>query len=430
MRGGEAALAKKHVARNFDPFAFSSYKLSGGLPVYYNLDLSFSAILVGAVFFSGSRDEPEEKAGLAHFMEHVPFRGTAVFPTKVALAAPIENRGGAINAQTSHEQMVFYVNIVPEDLALGLKVLADIIFRARIGKRDFEDEFSAVIDELGNNLSDPLYVTSEESKNRLFRGHPLGHSPLGTAKSLKALRLADVRNFYESRIKNGSFALVVLGHANKRMVLERLEATFGRVRPHAWLRQAVAFKQSEKEEVILKNRPYPRTHLFLSSTSFSAADGKNVIVADVFETMLANGLSSPLFQALREDKGLLYDYNFSCDSWSDAGIIWFSASAAMRNVRRIRRIFFETVERVAVDKRRFALAKKMTVKAGRLKEWTSMDILEETAEYMAHAGKLPLLRNEEEARIAAVTHDDIRRFAETYLDKKRFLTLILKGQIE
>ena len=423
-------MSRKPRAFNFDPFAFSLSKLSGGVSVYHNLNLPVPTLLVGAVFFSGSREEPKGKWGVGHFMEHLPFRGTDAFPNKVALTAPIENLGGVINAWTSHEEIVFLVKTAPEDLPLGLKALTEIIFRARNGKSDFRDEFSAVVEELGDNLSNPAYKTIEEALKRLFRGHPLGHSPLGTAESLKALCLRDVRDFYESRIKNGPFALVVLGNAREDTILGQLEAVFGKVQPPVETRLTVAYKQSRKEEVILERLPYPRTHLFLGGTAFSATDSKNATVAEVFETMLTKGLSSPLFHALREDEGLVYGYNFSYDSWSDAGVVWFSASTKMRNARRIQRIFFETAQGVADDKRRFALAKEMLLKANRLEEWTLFDILNETARCLTRVGKPPSSRQDEEARITAVTHDRVRRFAETYLNEERFLTVILKGQAE
>lgn len=417
----------------FDPFAFKHSELSDGTPLYTNLSFPVRAVLLGVFFPAGSRDEEPGKEGLAHFMEHMPFRGTARFPDKRSLALPIESRGGIINAWTADDSIVFLAKVAPEDAELGAEVLQELTLNAKLEARDFEEEREVVLQEYFDHYAEAGAYAEKTAYSLLFKNHSLGHRPMGEPSSLKSLLVSDVRNFYERHCRYGPRVIFVLGGGTDEERLADLAFRFfsgsGNVVkiPRKQRKQEVLAEIAGEERVVVTDRPYARTAIFIAVRGFPGNDLRSEAATGIFFAMLGGGFASPLFTALREREGLVYGYDTGYDGFNETGVLWFKAGAEFTNTQRVCEKFWETVSDVASDRQRFQVAKEMVRKAEGMKEYTLWHALFKATGDMA-VGSPILSLQEERSLIEAVEYEDVRRLAETYFRKDRSVTVIVKGQ--
>lgn len=412
----------------FDPFAFARRELGNGIPVYVNLSFPVEAVVIALVFFAGSRDEEPGREGSAHFMEHMPFRGTQRFPNKKALIAPIEDRGGTLNAFTSSEHVIFWAKTAPEDICYATDALGELAWRARFRTKDFAEERKIVIREYRDNLADVTTAVAKACYEELFRGHPLARLPLGKLEALQAMGLKDVRSFYERRIRRNSFALIVLGGAKEGPVFEALEERFGAFRPELVSRRASAVAPAvHAARRIITGEPYSSSALFMAAPTFPLSDTRRLMTARVLECVAGNGFSSPLFLALRERESLVYSFQFVYEGWSDAGAFEFGVLTKFAFVDRVVEVFFKTLRRLAGDRERLATAKELLLKRYRMADVRLSRAFEECVEYVS-VGLEPVSREEQRALVAAVTMDEIEELITRELARERFTQVTVEGR--
>lgn len=416
----------------FDPFAFKSFALSDETPVYVNLSFPVKAVFMGVFFPAGSRDEEAGKEGLAHFMEHLPFRGTTRFPDKRSLALPIESRGGIINAWTSDDHIVFLAKVAPEDAELGAEVLQELTLNAKLDERDFEEERKIVLQEYFNAYSEAEAYATKIAYSLLFKNHSLGHRPLGEPSSLKSLAVSDVRNFYERHCRRGPRAIFILGGGAQEERVVNLADRFLAGSGNALRiprKQEVLTEITEEECAVITDQPYARTTIFIAVRGFSGKDLRSEATTDVFFAMLGRGIASPLFTALREHEGLVYCYGTGYDGFEETGALWFTAGSEFTNAGRVCEKFWETVSSIINDQQRFQAAKEMVLKSAGMKEYTLWPVLMKVTSDIA-VGSPILSLEERQALIESVAFEDVKRLADTYFRKDRSVTVIVKGQAE
>ena len=413
-----------------DPFRFEKVHLQNGIPAYLNLNLPVHGVLLAVVLPVGSRDDPPGKEGCAHFLEHLVFKGTTRFPDKIAIALPIERCGGAIEAYTSTERTVLYTWTLPKDINMAAAALYEVTSSALNRKMDFSKERGVILAELNESTESASWFASKVLREQLFEKHPLAHLVIGERDSIASLTVTDVRRFYDRHIRNGAYAVFAIGRAHTFHVLRCIEKAFGAKQTMPDTRKRAHPPFSTSHHARINNTAYAQSCIALGARIFPVCQQKLMVALNVFGAMLYRGMSSPLSMALREPKrgeGLVYDFDVYYNGHSDAGLLEFMAMTDYENIDRVVDAFFETLERVVRDAKRFAIAKTMLTNEERLNLWSPPEILDAAAESVIEGGHDPVPLRTYIERVRRMSLDEIGALAREYMPRQTFSSVVVKG---
>jgi predicted Zn-dependent peptidase len=305
---------------------------------------------------TGSRDEPAELAGASHFLEHLLFKGTPRRSAS-AIAEQLDEVGGDCNAFTTKEYTTFYVRLLSDHLPLGLDILSDIMWAPALRPEDIEAERTVILDEILMHADEPADLAAERWQGALFPDHPLGRDTLGTASSVRRITRDDVAAFLEHHYRPGNMVVSVAGDCTHERVAEALEERFaGSPGGGAPARRAPG---SDTVPLEVVRRTTEQAHLVYGARSVSRFDEGRWALA-VLNHVLGGGLSSRLFQKVREQRGLAYSVWSERAAYADAGSLAVVLGTAPEHVDEILRIVNGELELLAsegVTERELAVAK-------------------------------------------------------------------------
>ncbi|MGH9092697.1 MAG: M16 family metallopeptidase [Acidimicrobiales bacterium] len=380
------------------------------------------SVAVGFWVGTGSRDEAEHHAGASHFLEHLLFKGTAG-RSAAAIAEALDEVGGDCNAFTTKEYTTFYIRLLAEDLPLGLDILGDIMCEPALRELDVAAERTVILDEILMHADEPADLAAERWSGALFPGHPLGRDTLGTAESVDALTAADIRRFFAEHYRPANVVVSAAGRCDHAVVAEAVERRFaGQEVGGPPERGAPA---APPEPLVVLRRPTEQAHLVLGARSVSRFSEERWALA-VLNHVLGGGLSSRLFQKVREERGLAYSIWSERVSYQDAGLLCVTAGTAPRHVAEVLAIVTGELELLA---ERGVTDRELSVAKGNLRA----DMLlagEDSGARMNRLGSSLLLHGEvrtvEEllARIQEVGPDDVREAADHLAASPRTLAAV------
>ena len=274
-------------------------------------------IAVGA----GSRYEPAEKAGLSHFLEHLPFKGTRSWPTALAISEAVEGVGGIMNAATDREMTSFWCKVASVHAHSALPVLLDLILHPILDPSEMEKEREVILDELRMTNDYPAQVCELLIDRALWPDQAMGRDVGGTSETVAAIKLDDVRTYMERQYRPNNTVIGVAGaitHAAAVNVVAAATAHWEPARSLDW--EPVNPDVGDVPNVLLDRRDTEETSICLGLPGFPLADPARY-AATVFNGVLGDGMSSRLFQSLRENRGLTYDCHSSISSYRDCGAL-------------------------------------------------------------------------------------------------------------
>jgi predicted Zn-dependent peptidase len=371
---------------------------------------------------SGSRDESDELAGASHFLEHLLFKGT---PTRsaAAIAESLDEVGGDCNAFTTKEYTTFYVRLLSEHLPLGLDILSEIMWDPALRPSDVDAERSVILDEILMHADEPADLVAEQWQSSLFPGHALGRDTLGTQATVGELHAADIRRFFEHHYRPGNMVVSVAGDCTHDGVAADLERRFtgqgGGIAP------ARSAPGSATERLRVVRRPTEQAHVVYGVRSVSRFDERRFALA-VLNHVLGGGLSSRLFQKVREERGLAYSVWSERATYEDAGSLAVVVGTAPDNVDEVLRIVTGELELLAehgITDRELAVAK------GNLRAEMLLSG-EDSGARMGRIGAAMLLHGEVQkidevlARIEAVDRDQVLARAQELVEAPRTLSAV------
>ncbi|HEX3333156.1 MAG TPA: pitrilysin family protein [Acidimicrobiales bacterium] len=305
---------------------------------------------------TGSRDEPGDLAGASHFMEHLLFKGTER-RSAAAIAEALDEVGGDCNAFTTKEYTTFYIRLLSEHLPLGLDILSDIMWEPALRPEDIEAERTVILDEILMHADEPADLASERWQSALFPTHPLGRDTLGTAASVQRITRDDIAAFFGRHYRPANMVVSVAGDCTHEAVAAELEGRFAGLRGgEAPARSAPATEALNLEVV---RRATEQAHLVYGARSVSRFDERRWALA-VLNHVLGGGLSSRLFQKVREQRGLAYSVWSERAAYQDAGSLAVVVGTAPDHVGEVLRIVNDELESLATDgvsERELAVAK-------------------------------------------------------------------------
>ena len=399
-----------------------SERLPSGIRVVTEPMADVRSVAVGFWVGTGSRDEPDEQAGASHFLEHLLFKGTTA-RSAAAIAEALDEVGGDCNAFTTKEYTAFYVRLLSEHLDLGLGILGDIMEDAALRDADVDAERTVILDEILMHADEPADLAAEQAMAALYPGHALGRDTLGTPESVRATSGMDIRRFFEHHYRPGNIVVSAAGdlrHADVvRAVAQRFDQRPGGECPG---RAGVG---SEVEPLAVVRRPTEQAHLVLAMRSVSRHHDDRWPLA-LLNVVLGGGLSSRLFQKVREQRGLAYSIWSERNTFCDTGYVAVSAGTALEHVDEVLRIVTGEIEDLAADgisDRELAIAK------GNLRSETLLSC-EDSGARMSRIGAAMLLYDhpwtidEVLARIDAVDRTAVHRVAAALATAPRTLAAV------
>lgn len=301
----------------------SVYQLKNGLRVLL-VPCEAESVAVGLFIASGSRHEDAKSAGISHFIEHMLFKGT---PTRTPLdiTQAIEGRGGNFNACTGEESTCYFAHLPCEYLVEAVDILSDMYLRATIPANEFAREKQVVIEEIKMYADEPDAVAMENLQRNLFPKSTLGAPVAGTPESLLPLKPADLKRYIKSHYLPSNTVVVIVGNFEESHALRAVSERFRRCSDVRMLRRTDDQPLSGKpiaETTVAKD--IAQAQLALGYRTFGIAD-KRKYAAIVMDAILGRGMSSRLFQEVREKRGLSYDISSRMQFFQDAGMLTITA---------------------------------------------------------------------------------------------------------
>jgi predicted Zn-dependent peptidase len=371
---------------------------------------------------SGSRDESDELAGASHFLEHLLFKGTST-RSAAAIAESLDEVGGDCNAFTTKEYTTFYVRLLSEHLPLGLDILSEIMWDPALRPADVDAERTVILDEILMHADEPSDLAAEQWQSSLFSGHALGRDTLGTQSTVGGLEAGDIRSFFEHHYRPGNMVVSVAGDCTHEGVVADLERRFaGQPGGAAPVRTAPG---PEAERLHVVRRPTEQAHVVYGVRSVSRYDERRWSLA-VLNHVLGGGLSSRLFQKVREERGLAYSVWSERATYQDAGSLAVVVGTAPDHVDEVLRIITGELEQLAVHG---ITDRELAVAKGNLRA----EILlsgEDSGARMGRIGASLLLHGEVQkvdevlARIEAVGLDEVLAQAQELVEAPRTLSAV------
>ena len=378
----------------------------------------------------GSRDETASVAGASHFLEHLLFKGTKT-RTAMEISSSIEAVGGEMNAFTSKEYTCFYARVIDTDLKLAVDVIADAITSSLVAAADVESERSVVLEEIAMRDDDPSDLIHDLFMETYYGDNLLGRPILGTIESIKAMSRNAVFNYYKKKYLPRDLVVAVAGNVKHKQVVELVERAMSRdgfldvenTSPN--LRQSPTIKAVGAGRVGLMYRKTEQSHLLMGVDGVSRSDDRRFALS-ILSSALGGGMSSRLFQEIREKRGLAYSTYSYVQQFAGSGSLSFYAGCAPSKteevVKIIRDISHEVAQKGLTDEE-ISRAKGAVSGALVLSQ-------EDSGSRMSRIGKSELVYGEVMSfdeilkRIAMVTPQDIREIASAVLPQSSTLAIV------
>jgi predicted Zn-dependent peptidase len=363
---------------------------------------------IGIWVAAGGRDERPEQNGIAHFLEHMAFKGTAT-RSPVEIAEAIENVGGYMNAYTSREVTAYYARVLGPDVPLALEVIADILRNSTLDEKELEVERGVILSEIGQALDTPDDIIFDWLQEKAYPEQPLGRTILGPEERIRAFQRADLATFVREHYGPGQMILSAAGDVDHAQIIALAERLFGDMTPVASAPAGAAqFIGGESRT----EKALEQAHI---AVGFESPDYRHpdAYVAQVYATALGGGMASRLFQEIREKRGLCYTIFAQAGAYTDTGMTTIYAGTSGAQMAELAGITIDEMKRAAEDFTEEETARaRAQMKAGLL---MGLEGASSRAERMARMvqiwGRVPPL-DTVVAKIDAVTRADLKRYAE------------------
>ena len=403
-------------------------ELPGGLRVLTETMPGVLSATLGIWVAVGSRDEPAEIAGSSHFLEHLLFKGTTS-RSALEIATAMDAVGGEMNAFTAKEHTCYYANVLASDLPLAVTLLSDLVTEACNTPADLESERTVVLEEIAMRDDEPSDAVHDLFAETLFGNTPLGRSVLGTVESIEGLTRDDVDGWYRARYTVPSIVVTAAGRVDHQQVLDLVTAAFGHrlsgdSRP-APLRSGDPAPLRPARPVGLISRRTEQTHVLLGAPAMGRLDERRYAAA-VLDAAVGGGMSSRLFQEIREKRGLVYTVGSSLTHYAGAGAFSVYAGCSKKRVPEVLQLIRDELARVAANG---ITAEEVARSRGQLKGGLVLG-LEDTGSRMSRLGKSELSFGEYLpvrdvlARIGSVDEDEVRAVAADLFARETCLAVV------
>ncbi|MEX0665621.1 MAG: pitrilysin family protein [Acidimicrobiia bacterium] len=321
-------------------------RLPSGARVVTESMPSLRSVAVGFWVGTGSRDEPAELAGASHFLEHLLFKGTDA-RTATEIAESVESVGGDMNAFTTQELTAFYVRVPDECLPLAIEILSDIVWTPALRAEDVDAERQVILEEIRMRDDAPEDLVHDVFADAIFPGHPIGREVIGSPTTINAMGSVDIGTFHQRHYHPSNVVVAAAGNLDHDYVVELVEKGLNGATGDRPPREMYAGEPAPRPLAVLE-RPTEQAHVVLGMRSLPRADPDRYALTVLNQT-LGGGMSSRLFQEVRERRGLAYSvYSFRA-AFEETGAFAVSAGTAPERLPELLGVIDAELARVVAD---------------------------------------------------------------------------------
>jgi len=404
--------------------------LPSGLRIVTEEERSVRSAAFGIWVNVGSRDESLSTAGASHFLEHLLFKGTKT-RTSLEISSSIEAVGGETNAFTSKEYTCFYARVIDKDLPLAVNVISDLITSSVVKAEDVDAERKVVLEEIAMRDDDPSDLIHDLFLEKYYGDTPLGRPILGTAESINEMSRSTVFNYYRKRYRPQDLVVAVAGNVKHKEVVRLVEDALGKDnfldQPKAdyEIRSSGPVKVPGRGKVTLLDRKTEQAHIVYGVEGVARND-KRRFALSVLATALGGGMSSRLFQEIREKRGLAYSTYAYSQQFAGSGVLSFYVGCKPDRAIEATKIIQDILHDVAEK----GLTQEEILRAKGAVSGSLVLSQEDTGSRMTRIGKSELVYGEIMSfdqilqEIADVTPDQIKEIARQSLPTSPTLAVV------
>ena len=400
---------------------FNIHTLDNGLRVIH-LPSTSQVVYCGIGVKAGSRHEKEGEEGVAHFCEHVTFKGTHR-RSALQILNCLENVGGDLNAFTNKEDTVFYAAILKEHLPRAVDLLTDIVFNSVYPKQEVVHEVDVICDEIESYNDSPAELIYDEFENMLFKGHPLGHNILGTREKVKTFTSVHAQRFTNRYYRPENAIFFAYGDINFKRLVDLLKRK-------EMVRPLTDFPVPPPIIVVPKKNPsehHHQAHVMLGTQTFAFNDPRRIPLYLLNNILGGPGMNARLNLSMREKNGLVYTVESSMANYSDTGVWSVYFGCDHQDVKRCLRLVHRELDRMMqhpLSERQLNAAKRQL--KGQIaiacdnREQFALDFAKSFLHYDKERDIDTLLQ-----QIDAVTSEQLLQTAQTFFVPEKLQMLIL-----
>jgi len=317
-------------------------RLDNGLRVVSHTMDAVETVSVGVFVDAGTRNEPAEINGVAHLLEHMAFKGTER-RSALDIAAEIEAVGGHMNAYTTREHTAYYAKVLKEDTALAVDILADILQHSTFDAEELARERSVVLQEIGQAHDTPDDIVFDVLQSTAYPEQPLGRPVLGDAERVRKMPREAIVGYMGEAYGSGGMVLSAAGMIEHEHLVALAESLFRELPGHGPPHNDSA---TYRGGVHIEDKPLEQVHLTLAFPGVGLHDA-DLYAGSVFSVLFGGGMSSRLFQEIRERRGLVYSIHSYGSHYSDCGLFGIYAGTGEREVAELMPVLCEEIRRLA-----------------------------------------------------------------------------------
>lgn len=387
---------------------------------------SLSAVL-GVFVKAGTRNETTDNLGCAHFLEHMFFKGTTT-KTGKELAEAMDEIGGIVNAFTSHDFTCFYSHTLSEDSPAAFDIIKDMLLSSLFDKKEIKKEKKVILEEMNMYEDDPSELVIETFTQKLFSGTPLAHNILGTRQSLETIDRDSLLNFYEKYYRPDNIIIVLAGHFNDSLLMDKIESTFGTLPKGDGLvtpliaSEAIkpfGYHDIVKEDVTQVN--------FALGCLGVGKTHEHCCYLELLSTLLGGSSSSYLFLQVREALGLCYDIGSFSASFFEAGELVIHGATSLESFPEVLDTIaslLDDIVKKGIDEKAFLRGKKQMVSQIVISSEGIHSKIRLGNNFLYHGRQVPV--SEVKDRIEAIDFKKFNDFVKGYLNRDA-MSLCLVG---
>lgn len=402
------------------------YKLNNGQTVVIQEVKNNPIVTIDTWIKTGSIDEDDSNNGVAHFLEHLFFKGTTNLDPG-EFDRILETKGAITNAATSKDFTHYYVTIPSKDFDLAMQLHADMMLHPLIPRNEMEKERKVVLEEISKDLNTPTRVMQENLNSMLYTNHPYKRKVIGKSEIIETITRDKVLNFYNAHYSPSNMVTIVIGDVDSAHALERVKEVFNadykKQTKNIYLKELPLTKQKKKVEYLDTESGY-----MVIGFRGVPIDEKDSYALDVLATILGDGRSSVLNQVLKEKKRIVSSVDAGNSTFRDDGIFYVMADFEPAKCQVVQKTIFDEINKIqksGVTDEQLTLAKNIIERNTYYSRESITNIATEIGYTVALTNDIKFYDNYL-CNIKSVTKDDVKRVAEKYLGiNKSAVSIIL-----
>ena len=387
-------------------------ELANGVRVVTTPLSTSQAVSANLFVGTGSRAEERSLQGLAHFLEHMVFKGSQRRPEPLAIPEAIEGAGGVLNAYTNKEITCFWNRLPFEKLELAVDILADMVLHPLLDSAEIDRERSVVQQEIRRNRDQPGIWVSVLLSQAIFGDQPMGWSTAGSEETVAAVQRQDFLNYLDAWYVPANLVLSVAGNISHEEVMALAHRCFDELPAKPSPSFAPVNSDLAAQRVVAEARAITQSNVSIGFVAFPRDDPDRYPLM-VFDNLLGGGMSSRLFKEVRERRGLAYSVGSSATPFKDTGVLVIGAGVAAENLKEAVIVIREELKKLVEDpvsEEEMAKVRDYSVGIFRLGHETSWALGQRAGNLLLTMGEIETIESVVE-KLRAVTADDILRVA-------------------